>query len=66
MNIESTFTVLRLEQPLMDHAPHSVQFESLTERLLRTFSAATTMSVGTAAVTRTGWPGKKSLLWSKW
>ena len=50
----------------MDHAPHSVQFESLTERLLRTFSAATTMSVGTAAVTRTGWPGKKSLLWSKW
>ena len=24
----------------MDHAPHSVQFENLTERLLRTFSAA--------------------------
>ena len=41
MNIESTFTVLRREQLLIDQSPHSVQFEHLTERLLRAFSAAT-------------------------
>ena len=40
MNIESTFTVLRREQLLVDHSPHSVQFENLTEQLLRAFSAA--------------------------
>ena len=40
MNIESTFTVLRREQLLIDQSPHSVQFEHLTERLLRAFSAA--------------------------
>ena len=40
MNIEPAFNVLRREQLLMDHAPHSVQFEHLTERLLRVFSAA--------------------------
>jgi putative two-component system response regulator len=40
LNIEPTFTVLRREQLLIDHSPHSVQFENLTERLLRTFSAA--------------------------
>lgn len=40
MNIEPAFTVLRREQLLMDHAPHSVQFENLTGQLLRTFSAA--------------------------
>ena len=40
MNIEPAFTVLRREQLLMDHAPHSVQFENLMEQLLRTFSAA--------------------------
>jgi len=40
LNIEPAFTVLRREQLLMDHAPHSVQFENLTGQLLRTFSAA--------------------------
>ena len=40
MNIEPAFTVLRREQLLIDHAPHSVQFENLTERLLRVFSSA--------------------------
>ena len=40
MNIEQTFTVLRREQLLLDHSPHSVQFETLTERLLHAFSAA--------------------------
>ena len=39
MNIESAFTVLRREQLLIDHSPHSVQFENLTERLLWAFSA---------------------------
>ena len=49
MNIESTFTVLRREQLLMDHASHSVQFESLTERPLRTFSTAAVIPPLTAA-----------------
>lgn len=40
MNIEETFTVLHREQLLIDHAPHSVQFQHLTECLLRAFSAA--------------------------
>ena len=40
MNIEQTFTVLRREQLLLDHAPHSVQFQALTGSLLRVFSAA--------------------------
>ena len=40
MNIEPAFTILRREQLLMDHAPHSVQFERLMERLLCVFSAA--------------------------
>jgi len=40
LNIEQTFTVLRREQLLLDHSPHSVQFETLTERLLHAFSAA--------------------------
>ena len=40
MNIEQTFAVLRREQLLIDHAPHSVQFQSLTDSLLRVCSAA--------------------------
>ncbi len=40
MNIEQTFTVLRREQLLIDHAPHSVQFQDLTDSLLRVCSAA--------------------------
>ena len=40
MNIESTFDILRREQLLLDHAPHSVQFQALTGSLLRVFSAA--------------------------
>ena len=40
MNIEPAFTILRREQLLIDHSPHSIQFETLTERLLRVFSAA--------------------------
>ena len=40
MNVESTFEVLRREQLLLDHAPHSVQFQDLTDSLLRVFSAA--------------------------
>lgn len=40
MNIEQAFTVLRREQLLIDHAPHSAQFQRLTECLLRAFSAA--------------------------
>lgn len=40
MNMEQTFTVLRREQLLIDHAPHSVQFRDLTNRLLRVCSAA--------------------------
>ena len=40
MNMEETFTVLRREQLLIDHAPHSVQFQDLTVNLLRVFSAA--------------------------
>ena len=49
MNIESTFTVLRREKLLMDHAPHSVQFENLMEQLLRTFSAAAVIPTLTMA-----------------
>ena len=40
MNMEQTFTVLRREQLLIDHAPHSVQFQDLTDSLLRVCSAA--------------------------
>ena len=40
MNIEQTFTVLRREQLLIDHAPHSLQFQGLTGSLLRVCSAA--------------------------
>ena len=40
MNIEQTFTVLRREQLLIDHAPHSLQFQGLTDSLLRVCSAA--------------------------
>ena len=40
MNIESAFSVLRREQLLIDHAPHSVQFQDLTGSLLRVCSAA--------------------------
>ena len=40
MNMEQTFTVLRREQLLIDHASHSVQFQDLTDSLLRVCSAA--------------------------
>ena len=40
MDMEQTFTVLRREQLLIDHAPHSVQFQDLTDSLLRVCSAA--------------------------
>ncbi len=40
MNMEQTFTVLRREQLLIDHAPHSTQFQSLTDSLLRACSMA--------------------------
>ena len=45
MNMEETFTVLRREQLLIDHAPHSVQFQDLTDSLLRVFSAAAVIPV---------------------
>lgn len=40
MDMEQTFTVLRREQLLIDHAPHSAQFQSLTDCLLRACAAA--------------------------
>ena len=40
MNMEQTFTVLSRQQLLIDRAPHSVQFQDLTNSLLRVFSAA--------------------------
>jgi len=40
MKKQETFTILRREQLLIDHAPHSVQFQNLTDSLLRVFSAA--------------------------
>ena len=40
MNMEQTFTVLRREQLLIDHAPLSVQFQDLTDSLLRVCSSA--------------------------
>ena len=40
MNVESTFEILRREQLLLDHAPHSVQFQDLTGSLLCIFSEA--------------------------
>ncbi len=40
MNIEYTLSVLRREHLLLEHAPHSAQFQSLVACLLRTFSAA--------------------------
>ncbi len=52
MNIEPAFTVLRREQLLMDHTPHSAQFESLTEQLLRVFSAAAVIPTLTMAEVR--------------
>ena len=48
MNIEQTFTVLRREQLLIDHAPHSVQFQDLTDSLLRVCSAAAVIPTLTA------------------
>ena len=45
MNMEQTFTVLRREQLLIDHAPHSVQFQDLTDSLLRVCSAAAVIPV---------------------
>lgn len=38
--MESTITVLRREELLLEHAPHSVQFQSLTEKMLFAFSTA--------------------------
>ena len=38
MNIEPTLAVLRRECPLLEHTPHSAQFQSLTAHLLHVFS----------------------------
>lgn len=40
MNIECTLSVLRREQLLLEHTPHSAQFQDLMVYLLRTFSDA--------------------------
>lgn len=48
MNLEPAFTVLRREQLLMEHTPHSAQFENLMERLLRLFSSAAVIPALTA------------------
>ena len=40
MNIDSTLAILRRERLLLEHAPHSAQFQDLTTCLLRIFSAA--------------------------
>lgn len=40
MNIEYTLSILRRERLLLEHAPHSAQFQDLMACLLRTFSAA--------------------------
>ncbi len=50
MNMEQTFTVLRREQLLIDHAPHSVQFQDLTDSLLRVCSAAAVIPALSAVV----------------
>ena len=39
IDMESTITVLHREELLLEHAPHSVQFQSLTEKLLSVFAA---------------------------
>ena len=52
MNIEQTFAVLRREQLLIDHAPHSLQFQGLTDSLLRVCSAAAVIPPLTAAEIR--------------
>lgn len=46
--MESTITVLRREELLLEHAPHSIQFQSLTERLLSAFSTTAVIPVMTA------------------
>ena len=38
IDMESTITVLHREELLLEHAPHSVQFQSLTEKLLSVFA----------------------------
>ena len=48
IDMESTITVLRKEELLMEHAPHSVQFQALTERLLSAFSTTAVIPVMTA------------------
>lgn len=48
MNIDSTFTVLRREQLLIDRAPHSLQFQDLTGNLLRVCSVAAVIPPMTA------------------
>ena len=40
LNIDSTLAILRRERLLLEHAPHSAQFQDLTTCLLRIFSAA--------------------------
>lgn len=41
MDMEQIFTILRREQLLIDHAPHSAQFQTLTSYLLRACADAT-------------------------
>lgn len=40
IDMESTITVLNKEELLLEHTPHSLQFQTLTEYLLLTFSSA--------------------------
>lgn len=46
--MESSITVLRREELLLEHAPHSIQFQALTERLLSAFSTTAVIPVMTA------------------
>lgn len=46
--MEYAITVLRREDLLLEHAPHSLQFQSLTENLLSVFSATAVIPTLTA------------------
>jgi len=49
-NIEPPITVLRREQLLIDHAPHNVQSQDPTDRLLCTLSAVAALQLLLALV----------------
>ena len=48
IDMESTITVLHREELLLEHAPHSVQFQNLTGKLLSVFSTTAVIPVLTA------------------